>query len=484
LLKSIGGMSEEPQIHSRSSRFEGLAAYHGVVVLLLGIGASICVYLILNKPIPRGEREQTAGRLVQVFEAQKGSHRVAINAYGTARASEVWAAIAEVKGRAIEVDPRFEAGEVLPAGTVLVRIDRADYLLAVSAFKAEADAKRVQVKELEQTKKNLDEIVKLQRQQTQLAAAERDRLSKAFEGQAVSRSGKEVAEIAYQVSLTKLQETLNALALLPVQSELATAQLEAATAHLKEAEQDLAKCEIRLPMAARCVSKSIELDQYVAAGQQLGAFLSLQTAEVVAMVETRKMPLLFPREMKDMGTIDLTQMNLDKSLWERFRVPVKVSWGLGDLRPEWWGRLARIDSALDPGTRTVPVIIAVEGPYAEIQPGVRPPLLPGAFCDVTIYGMTVDNVVVVPQDALRDQRVYLLRDGKLHIQPVTVLAREEDLAVVSEGIEAGDLVVLTDLFPASEGMPLRGKLVDNPAKLRSHIEIPPGLFKQREETTP
>jgi len=230
-------------------------------------------------------------------------------------------------------------------------------------------------------------------------------------------------------------------------------------------------------MAARCASKSIEVDQYVAIGERLGTFLALRTAEVVAMVEMRKVPTLFPGGIKDLGSLDLTRTDLSKLLSQRIRIPVKVSWGLGDRRPVWWGRVARIGSSLDPGTRTVPVIIEVPDPYSNVQPGVRPPLVPDAFCEVTAYGATVDDVVVIPRDALRDDRVYLLRDGKLHIQPVTVLAREDELAVISEGIESGDRVVLTDLFPAIEGMRLEGKLVDNPVSPRTEIDVPANLFE-------
>ena len=57
-----------------------------------------------------------------------------------------------------------------------------------------------------------------------------------------------------------------------------------------------------------------------------------------------------------------------------------------------------------------------------------------------------------------DYTVYVLRDGKLHIADVEVLILEQDYAVIERGIEDGDMVILTDLFPASEGMLLDGEL--------------------------
>jgi multidrug efflux pump subunit AcrA (membrane-fusion protein) len=488
-------MTEDSPSNGFIARFGRLAVYILTVLALLIIGGAVCAYLIATKPTPSGEVQPDPGRLVRVFKAEKTKHRLAITVYGTTQASEVWTTIAEVNGRAVEVHSRFELGEVLPADMLLVRIDPTDYKLAEKRFEAEAAAKRIQLDELDQNKKNLEDIVDLQKRQLALTKAERDRLSKAFERAAVSRSGLEVAELAYQRSRTALQETLNSLALLPVRRELAQAQLDVATTQLEQARRDLSECEIRLPMAGRCASKSVEVNQYVTTGERLGTFLALQTTEVVAMLETRRMPALFPGGIEELGTLDFTRMDLGESLWKRIHIPVKVSWGLGDRRSVWWGRVARIASSLDPGTRTVPVIIEVPDPYTNIRPGIRPPLIPEVFCELTIYGTTVDNVMVIPRDALRDGQVYLLRDGKseqrdgkldvlggkLHKQQVTVLVKEEDLVVISAGLETDDLVILTDLFPATEGVPLRGKLTENPVRPRTRIDAPGQLFQQAEE---
>jgi len=212
------GISDEPQSRGRRGRLDNRAVYVGVVLLLLIVGGGICTALILTKPQPSGELDKTAARNVRVFAAKKTSHRVAVNAYGTTRASEVWTAIAEVTGRAVEVHTRFEPGEILAADTLLVRIDPTDYKLALKRFEAEANAKSLQLAELDQQTKNLEDIVGLQKRQLALAQAERERLQMAFERNAVSRSSLDVgrAGVPRQGPSQKLQETLNSLALLPV----------------------------------------------------------------------------------------------------------------------------------------------------------------------------------------------------------------------------------------------------------------------------
>ncbi len=470
----------EPQSTRPRSGFLGVLFYPLVVLLLLIVGGGVFAYLYLTRPSPSGEPQKDVGRLVRVFKAKKTAHRVAVTVYGTSRASEQWTAIAEVHGRAVEVNPRFEPGEILPADLLVVRIDPTDYQLAVTSAEAEVRAKQKQLEELKQNEADLKEIFNLQDHQRKLAYAEYERQRKVFQQNAASRSALEVAENAYVTQLTAVQKTRNSLELVPVQRDLLQASLDIAMAQLAQAKRNLSKCDIRTPFAARCSEKSVEVDQYVAAGERLGTFLALEMAEVVAMVETRKMPELFPGGIKELGTLDLTKMSHDESLFKRVQVPAEVRWGLGDLPSVWYGRVARITGSLDPGTRTVPVIIEVPDPYENVRPGIRPPLVPGVFCEVTIYGATLEDIVVIPRDALRDGRVYLLRGGKLHIQPVTVLVLEENLAVISKGINPGDVVILTDLFPASEGMPLRGQVVENPVKPRTRIDFPEGIF---EETT-
>ncbi len=480
-------------------RFDGPWAYAAMVLFLLAIGGGVCAYLIATRPRPSGAPSKDPGRLVRVFAAEKSSHRLAITAYGTTRASQQWTAIAEVSGRTMEISPRFEPGEILPAGELLVRIDPTDYQLSVTRLEAEARAKKEQLHETEQNEANLREILKLLQRQSSLASAEYERQRELFGRNAVSLAILEAAEQSYITSLTTLQRTRNELALLPVQRDLLQASLDAANAQLKQAERDLAECEIRLPSAARCAAKSVEENQYVSVGERLGTFLSLDTAEVVAMVEARQMSALFPEGVQAMEPLDFTQFDRIESFWKQLRIPVEVSWGTKDRRWTWWGRVVRIASSLDPGTRTIPVIVEVPNPYKGVQPGVRPPLIPDVFCKVTAYGATVDDVVVIPREALHNDRVYLLRGatidtsqkdksdsapllvgGELEIARVKVFALEEDLAVIQEGIEASDMVVLTDLAPASQGMPLRGEVVENPVAPRLQIDFPEEIFQWTE----
>lgn len=481
----------------RRPKLRKLLVQLGVAVALVATGIGVTWLLIATRPKPKGEAVSASPRLVRVMEAARAPHRCSASAFGTAEASREWTAIAETSGDALKLHPKFEPGEILPKGARLVEIDPEDYRLAQQRYQSEALAREAQLQELKETEANLTEIRDLQKQQLELAKKDLQRIEGLLDEGAVTESAADAARTTHLTRLLAYQETVNQLTLIPVLRARAEADRDAAKTQVEQAKREIEKCSIRLPFDGRCVTKSIEEDQYINVGQRLGTFLSLDTAEVVAMVESRKGASLFPRGIPGVGSIDVTRVLQNDEPLQRAlnQLDAEVHWG----DPPRRGKVTRIGSTVDPSTRTFPVFIEVDDPYANVTPGVRPPLVPDVFCEVTLYGATVDDVVVLPRDALHEMPraslsdefipvVYLLRGGTrkerdgetyfewghLRIQKVEILVEEEDLVVLESGVEPGDLVVLGDLYvprehwgvrkfaPASEAMPLRGVLQSLP----------------------
>jgi len=466
-----------------------------IALALIAAGAAVLVVLRLTSPRPPDEPQKRSVRLVRVMEARKTAHRCRITAYGTSRASREWTAIAEVRGEAKFVAPRFETGEILPAGTLLVQIDEEEYRLARDRYQAEVAAQKTQLDELKKTKENLEKVLKLQEEQLELSDDDLARLKTLAEKNTVTEADVETAESAQLTRLLTYTQTKNQLALTPILIARTSAARDAAQAQWKLALRDLAHCRITLPFEARCASKSIEQNQYVNVGERLGRFLAMDSAEVVAMVAAGKGAALFPHGVPGHPSVDLRNVNpkgspLDEAL---ALLDAEVHWGSG--KP-WRGKVTRLGSSMDPATQCFPVVIQVPNPYSDLVPGVRPPLVPDVFCEVTLWGMTVDDVVVIPRDSLHEmprgdlddevlQTVYVLegasrqvvdgevrfRDGRLSMRQVSVLVEEGQRVVIDSGIEDGDLVILGDFYvphagwrsrgfsPASEAMPLDGVLV-------------------------
>ncbi len=488
--------------------------------MFVAVGGGVAYLLIATKPQPEGKPTAAPPRLVRVMEATRRPHRCSTSVYGTSRASQEWTAIAETGGDALLLEPNFESGEILPKGTLLLQIDPEDYRLAQRRYESEVRAREAQLKELQETEKNLTEIRQLQKEQLDLAQKDLVRIQSLLDGGAVTEATADSARTAHLTRLLAYQETANSLILIPVLQARAEADRDATCIQVEQAKREIEKCSIRLPFDARCVTKSIEPEQYVNAGQTLGTFLSMDTVEVVAMVEPGKGASLFPRDALGVGPIDMGRSAENDEPFRGFLnlLDAEIHWGSPPRR----GKVTRLGSSLDPATRSFPVIIEVADPYANVSPSLRPPLVPDVFCEVTLYGMTLDAVVIprdclheIPRTSLSDELVpvvYLLRggtkrerdgatrydEGHLKIQEVRVLTLEDDVVVLDSGIEEGDLIVLGDLYvprehwgarefgPASEAMPLSGVL-ETPANLHrkgptrlTELEATPATDPERE----
>jgi multidrug efflux pump subunit AcrA (membrane-fusion protein) len=130
----------------------------------------------------------------------------------------------------------------------------------------------------------------------------------------------------------------------------------------------------------------------------------------------------------------------------------------GEQTVEWAGRVARVAETVDPQTRTVGVIVAVDDPYTQARPGERPPLTRSMFVEVELRGRAQPGRIVIPREALRrkpggEAIVWVLdTENRLRTRVVNIAFRQGNFAVLASGVEEGERVVLSDLIPAVEGM--------------------------------
>ena len=434
-----------------------------IALVLLSVGVGSLIYMIAAKPQPQGEAKPYPGPLVRVFRVEEQPHQITVSAYGTCRAAKEWTAIAEVSGRIADMNAQFAEGRVILPDTVLARIDPTDYELTQRRYEAEVRLKEAQIRELEQKGKNYQALLALRDRQLKIAARDLERQKElALKGAATPKET-ETAEDAHVSQMANVTDARNALNLIPIQRDQFRADLDLAKIRVAEAKRQISKTEIKIAFAARCSSKSVEPDQYVAAGQELGKFVSLDKAAVVAVVEPRLIATLFPRGMGGPGPIDIAKITSAKL---PFSLPAEIEPVAVPVQVTWQGNVVRVEASLDQATRTLNFVVEVPEPYRGAQVGARPPLLPGMFCRVRLFGATLPKAIVIPRTCLRGDRVFLFREGKLHIKTVDVLSLEEDIAIVADGLCAGDTVVMSDVFPAVEGMPLRAKAVPSPARAR------------------
>jgi membrane fusion protein (multidrug efflux system) len=116
------------------------------------------------------------------------------------------------------------------------------------------------------------------------------------------------------------------------------------------------------------------------------------------------------------------------------------------------GKVARVSPTIDPATRAVTVYVQVPNPGNNLRGGT--------FATGRVVSRTLTNVIGIPTGALRQSQdngqpfVYRIDGKTLQVAPVQIGAVDEQagIAQVTEGLQAGDRVVVGNVGTLGRGM--------------------------------
>ena len=172
-----------------------------------------------------------------------------------------------------------------------------------------------------------------------------------------------------------------------------------------------------------------------------------------------------PLTDSDLAKLDLPLAFVTK---DRANAPrVALSATIAGQTREWDGRIMRTDSVYDTQTRALFAIAEVDDPYGSGAADGGFPLAPGLFVNAELTGKKFDNVIMFPRDGLRpDNKVYVVNGvGKASIRTVEVLDTTPKEAILTGGIEEGELIVLSPMEPSRVEIPLKVYDIKNPTRL-------------------
>lgn len=378
-----------------------------ILIICLGIlAAGIIVTSVFFITEPTAERsgatKQTA-MLVDVAEIKRGSYRPNIIATGTVEAAQDIILSPRVSGQIISVSDAFTPGGYVTKGETLLRIDPTDYENALMQRKSD--------------------------------------LSEAETALSIELGRQEIAEQDYELLDEELSEDNKSLVLRKPQLNAAKAKVEAAKAAVKQAELNLYRTNIKAPFNAHIISRNANVGSQVAAGNNLGRLVGLDTYWVVATVPVSKLKWIsFPENNGNKGA--------------HVKLINSSDWGKNEFRT---GYVHRLVGALENQTRMARIIAAVPDPLAyRSASDDKPPLMIGSFLEAQIQGKEIENVFRIKRDYIRnDETVWVMEDGELHIKKVNIIFRDSDYAYINEGLNDNDKVVTTNLSTVVEGSPLR-----------------------------
>jgi multidrug efflux pump subunit AcrA (membrane-fusion protein) len=413
----------------------------GLPLVLIAAGIGGAAWLESLKPGAASRPPERAVSTAEAIILQPRTDRVEIVGYGTTRAARVVTVAPEVNGRVVWVSPDLEVGAWIEADAPLMRIDRTDVESALASAQAEVAAAGAELDRLRSQEPFLEAQIATQQRTVELARADWERRSDTDDVTTVA--DRDAAELNYrsaQQSLTQLQMQL---AMLPAQIKTQQAVVARAESAVTVNETNLARTEIAAPRAGQIVFADAEVGQVATPGVPIARIAATESYEIPVIVDQSELRLLdlFPPQAlpKALEAAIAAQGGTDLPRGYPEARIVSSAWDYPGLGFD--GRLVRI-GAIDPATRTVPLIVEVDEPWRALTRDM-PPLMTGTNCRVRILGRERDDLLIIPERALRaDATVYRLVDGR----------RDGDLRVGKLAIDRVDVLQYGDgevvIYPA------------------------------------
>ena len=374
-------------------------------VAVIAIALVSAKLISANKPEARTRDSAPTLALVDATRLSSSTYPVIIRSQGTVQPTMANTLVPAVTGIITEISDAFVVGGAFKRGDILLQIDKRDYeiaLIQAKANHAQADA-----------------------QYREEAALSEQALT---EWRSLGRSG--------EPSSLNLREP---------QLAAAEANQQATLAQVERAELDLERTSIVAPYDGIVRERLVDPGQFVALGVQLGSIHSVHSVDVRLPLSNRQLTWLQLPEASSTPQ-EATQPLLSN---------VELRATIGATEQLWSGKLIRAEG-IDATTQQLNVIARVQEPYTQ---GVRP-LRVGQFVQARLQGEVLEDVFVIPRAALRESREVLIIDANDEIQrrQVTVAWSDDELVAISEGLEEGELLVITPMSTVTDGTPVRATI--------------------------
>ncbi len=358
-------------------------------IILAGI--LLAVLMTISRSKPKKAAFPELAPLVKTQVLERCDIPMIIRGYGTVKPKIEVQIVPQVSGKVVSVHPEFRAGGFITAKEALFQIEPKDFALAVE----QAQAK---VAEME---------VKLDMEKSEAAVAVR-------EWQQINPG----------------TEPDSALVLRQPQIRQASAALDSAKAVLAKAKLDLERTNIVLPLDVYVTAKSVDLGQFITAGQNAGSAYGVDAVEIEVPLEDSELA------------------------WFNLPDEAQVKTNFAGTEKVFGGIVKRTTAKVDESSRLVYVVVEVENPTG--QKSSAQTLIPGMFVAVDMKGKVLENAFAVKRDWVHNgDELWIVGDGVLNIKPANVVRTDEKYAYIK--IDDADKIeiITSNVDAVVDGMKVR-----------------------------
>ncbi|WP_430462794.1 efflux RND transporter periplasmic adaptor subunit [Thalassolituus sp. LLYu03] len=236
-----------------------------ILAILLAGGAAAWA-IVYSAPKPQRVKPPVQARLVDVAPLTQEASRPYWLTGGAAMAADSVSLAAQVAGRVAWVNPQAVPGAALARGTVLARLESADFEVQV----AQAEAALVQAR-------------------SELA---------------IEKGQSKLAEEEYAIAASRLSDEERALVLRKPQLAAAQAAVSVAEANLRQARLEQARSELKMPFDGRISQRAVSVGSYITASTAAFELVGTERVWIEVKVPRNFLPWL---DASAMATLSVAQ---------------------------------------------------------------------------------------------------------------------------------------------------------------------------------
>lgn len=223
------------------------------------------------------------------------------------------------------------------------------------------------------------------------------------------------------------------------------AQVADLTLQLRTAETAIAAAEARERSAAA------RLDDFILRAPFAGR-VGLRQISLGALVDTKVVVTTLD---------DISRMRLDFAVPETIIPKIAVGASVNARSLAYPGRVfsgkvAVIDTRIDPVTRSGKLTAIIENADSVLKPGM--------FMNIALQVASRENAVLAPEEAVVSegprQIAFVVKDGKIDRRAVIIGQRQDGKVEIVEGLKAGEIIVVRGVQRVRNGMPVQTKPAD------------------------
>ena len=363
----------------------------GLVVLASLFGAAV---LMATSPQVEPTNPTPVPPTVRVRDIEPEPIRLRVHSQGTVAPDTQSQLIPEVSGRVTWMSGALVNGGYFEKGQTLLRLDDKDYQSSLKRARAALTRDEARYEH---------------------ALFEFERMKSLEERRLASRSQMESAQRDYRV---------------------AEATLEDSRANVEQASLNLERTGVKAPFTGLVRDESVDIGQLVGPG-----------SPVATIYATDRLEVRLPIADRQLGFLNLPVGHRGELPADR-QPAVALSAEYAGQLLEWTGTIVRTEAQIDTSSRMVNVVARIAGNGGETLPAV------GLFVNADIEGLLVDDLVVLPRNALRNgNRVLVVGDdNRLEFRVVEPLRLFQDDVLIRAGLTAGERVCISPMQTPIDGM--------------------------------